>query len=431
MWSTEAHYNVADGSDWAPFMNAMYIDKNLTGFQSWALLSAYDSFLAFPDHGLFRAWWPTSGHYELIGRMWVTAHTTQFSSADGDWVYLANRTGAGYLSQGGSYVSLRNVKTGDWSLVVEKQAGDNQNTQPETATFQLDAALAGAAPQLAVWRSRIDSSVTDNDTSAYFVQEAPLVLGPGVTSFTLDIAVGDVITVTTLTTGRKGAHGSVPPATPFPTSYSDDFSACLVGQEANFFVSQNGMFQCATSNDGSGATVMRQVTATWPIQWRPDEQRPHTVGGSATWADTSASVAFRLNASSDIAMFAVRCFVDDTLGAAGPISSEMWMRGAWLRVDGAGSGGASSWGLYPSYANATNSYAKVTGGATNAPIAAGAWHTATLAVKGGVASASLDGAQLFSGVDARFAPPTGYVGFGTGDYGQFVEYKDLTVQAAN
>lgn len=50
MWSTEAHYNVPSGSDWAFLMNQLYIDKNVTGYQSWALVSAYDEYLAFPDH---------------------------------------------------------------------------------------------------------------------------------------------------------------------------------------------------------------------------------------------------------------------------------------------------------------------------------------------------------------------------------------------
>lgn len=429
MWSTEAHYNVPNGADWANLMNFLYIDKNITGYQSWALLSAYDYTLAFPDHGLFRAWWPTSGHYELIGRMWVTAHTTQFTSPDGNWHYLANRTGAGYLTSGGTYVTLRNGATGDWTLVIEKQATDpGRPPAPETATFQLDAALAGAASELRVWRSTVSAAAPDNDTSAYFLSEAPIPLGGGATSFTLTINVGDVITVTTLTTGAKGVFAAPPPpATPFPTSYNDSFETCVVGQEADYFTSQNGAFQCARSADGSGNVVMVQMAASWPIQWRPDEQRPHTVGGSALWADTAASVRIRLNASADAALVAVRCWVQGDLPNAGPISSEMWMSGAWLRLDGA----AGAWSVFPSYANATNNYARVASGTTpGGPLAPGTWHAVHLAVAGGALSATLDGAPLFSGLSAAFAPATGYVGFGTGDYGQAVEFDDLQVVAS-
>ena len=239
------------------------MDKNVTGWQSWALVSAYDEYLAFPDHGLFRTWWPTSGYYELIGRMWVTAHWSQFTEPySGDWVYLANRTGAGYLRQGGTYVTLRNQRTGDWTLIIEKQKSDPGAPSSESATFHLDATLAGAAPggQLQVWKSVVDYSRADNDTSQYFLKQAPITLGPGVTSFSLDIAVGDVYTITTqANAGNKGSFAPPPPPTPFPTTWDDDFSKCIVGQEADYFTSQDGAFQCIKSSDGSNNTVMRQM----------------------------------------------------------------------------------------------------------------------------------------------------------------------------
>lgn len=427
MWSTEAHYNIPNGQDWANLMNILYITKNVTGYQSWALLSAYDEYLAFPDHGLFRAWWPTSGHYELIGRMWVTAHTTQFTAADGNWVYLANRTGAGYLSAGGTYVTLFNKATGDWSLVIEKQTTDSaQQPQAETATFQLDGTLAGKTGQLQVWRSSVDPGRADNDTSTYFLQQQPIPLAPGATSFTLSIAVGDVITVTTLTTGAKGSTASPPPpATPFPTTWVDSFDACAVGQEADSFVSQDGSFLCQPSTDGTGNIVMKQVAATWPVQWRPDEQKPHTVGGSALWRAANVSVSFRLTTATETALLAVRCWVDNTLPNAGPISSEMWMRGAWLSVSG------QSWSLFPSYANATNGVDKVIGGTVNAPgVQPGTWHTLGLVIgANNQLTGSLDGTVLFTGVDGSFLPSTGYVGLGTLDYGQMVEFDKLAVYA--
>lgn len=169
------------------------------------------------------------------------------------------------------------------------------------------------------------------------------------------------------------------------------------------------------------------MQASFPIKWRPDEQKPHTVGGSALWKDTSASIAFRLPAATDSAMFALRCFVDDTLPNAGPISSEMWMRGAWLRLDGQGAG----WALYPSYQNASNTYNAQASGTLSTPVSGGAWHSIQLDIKGGSLSASVDGAVLFTGKDvSAWVPATGYVGMGTADYGQFVEFDDLKVQAS-
>ena len=37
-----------------------------------------------------RAWWPTSGHYEIIGRMWVTAHTSS-QGPSASWASLRVR----------------------------------------------------------------------------------------------------------------------------------------------------------------------------------------------------------------------------------------------------------------------------------------------------------------------------------------------------
>jgi hypothetical protein len=360
--------------------------------------------------------------------MWVTAHTAQAALADGNWHYLANRTGAGYLQAGGSYVTLRNAKTGDWSLIVEKQSSDPGRPAAETATFHLDATLAGAAAQLQVWKSTVSGAVPDNNTDAYFLQQAPITLGAGVTSFTLTLNVGDVYTITTLTTLHKGTTPAPPPpATPFPTTWADTFESCVVGQEADYFTSQDGSFLCTKSTDGSGNVVMAQHAATWPVQWRPDNGKPLTVGGSALWRDTNATIRFRLSADGESAMLAARCWVDNTLGAAGPISSEMWMRGAWIRVDG----GTGDWGLYRSYANASATYQPLKTGTAAAPPRAGEWHTLNLAVtQAGGASGSLDGSPLFAGVPAAEFPGTGYVGLGVADYGQFAEFDDLDVQAA-
>ena len=38
----------------------------------WNTLSAYHPKLFAPDQGIFRAWWPWNGHYELGGRTWVS-----------------------------------------------------------------------------------------------------------------------------------------------------------------------------------------------------------------------------------------------------------------------------------------------------------------------------------------------------------------------
>ena len=148
LWNNEAHFSKTDGSDWAVELNSAYLNGNITGLQFWALVSGYDAALPFSDEGVMRAWWPTSGHFEAIGRLWVTAHTTQFTQPR-SWHFLANGPGAGKLRGGGTYVTYLNPTSGDWTLVVEKMVGGGASA--EDATFTLSG-LAAAAP-LALWLS--------------------------------------------------------------------------------------------------------------------------------------------------------------------------------------------------------------------------------------------------------------------------------------
>lgn len=43
-------------------------------------------------------------------------------------------------------------------------------------------------------------------------------------SFTLDLDVDEVYTLTTRTTGLKGSYPDPPPSSPFPKAYKDDFN---------------------------------------------------------------------------------------------------------------------------------------------------------------------------------------------------------------
>lgn len=79
---------------------------------------------------------PWSGSFGTFGKdgswtagpmVWATAHTTQFSEP-GAWAYLAvaanasdaRASGAGMLAGGGSFVTLKNFATGDFSIGESK-----------------------------------------------------------------------------------------------------------------------------------------------------------------------------------------------------------------------------------------------------------------------------------------------------------------------
>ena len=61
----------------------------------------------------------------------------------------------------------------------------------------------------------------------------------------------------------------------------------------------------------------------------------------------------------------------------------------------------------------------------------GEWHAVRLAVAGGALSGWLDGAALFSGLAlGGRVPPAGFAGFGTLDWGQFVDFANFSVVGA-
>jgi len=101
------------------------------------------------------------------------------------------------------------------------------------------------------------------------------------------------------------------------------------------------------------------------------------------------------------------------------------MPGAWLALSGAG-----GFTVYNAIANVSSRVGVLAEGA--APrLAPGAWHAVRLAVARGALSGWLDGAPLFSGlaIGGR-VPPTGFVGFGTLDWGQYVSFANFSVTGA-
>ena len=186
---------------------------------------------------------------------------------------------------------------------------------------------------------------------------------------------------------------------------------------------QNGAWECVPdgANPPTRGTVLRQVVPAHPITWRPDETRPHTVLGSMQWRDVDASIDFRLAAVGDVALLAARCWIDGKASGAAPITAENAMAGVWLAVTQ-----QAQWALYRNVANVSVAGAAVASGPLPL-LVPGAWHTARLVVAGRTATAYLDGARLFDGVDVGWAAANGWVGVGTGDWGQHVDFDRVVV----
>ena len=223
------------------------------------------------------AYQPWGGHFGSLAMIWATAHTTQFAKA-GSFSYLLNGTGAGtgsgLLAHGGSYVTLENFASGDFSIVIEKMTRDHSpccrpglpafSTAPEQATFHLAGAPAKATT-LQVWRTHWSFGAPGDRTTEFELQTSITVAGG---AFSILIEQDSVYTITTLTTGNKGIFAEPPPHAVFPTTHVDDFESCAASAEAPYFSDQNGIFECQPkSADPAHGVVMRQMVPLQPVTW--------------------------------------------------------------------------------------------------------------------------------------------------------------------
>jgi len=260
LWASEedSTYNNAVGAGcWARVINQNYVRGNMTASINWNLIAAYQKGTNWWRAGLMTAFQPWSGHFGSLSMIWATAHTTQFS-APGTFAYLHNGTGAGtgsgLLAKGGSYVTLKNFATGDFSVVIEKMSRDHSpccrptldpfEVSAENATFSLAGGLA-AHTTLQLWRTHW-SFGRPGDTTSEFERMPPITVKDG--RFSLLLEPDSLYTVTTITTGNKGSFEAPPPPASFPPSFRDDFSDCAPSSEGKFWSDQNGIWWVVPPN---------------------------------------------------------------------------------------------------------------------------------------------------------------------------------------
>lgn len=371
---------------------------------------------------------PWSGGYEVLGTIWATAHTTQFTQPGWSHLKVSAQGGAGMLSEGGSYTTYEATDgSGDFTIVVEKFSNEgDRRTNKEDAQFCLGGSLAtGKASQrpLQVWMSTF--AIQPGEQSVWFEKQSTVTPDPTTMCFTLTIPVDSLWTITTLTTGGKGDHGPPPPDAPFPFPFADNYDACVPPAQGRYWSDISGSWECVPDASNATNVVMRQVTPAKPISWESDF-RPHSVLGSMNWSNVNFTTSLRLNDAADIAVVGVRCsLLNQTDYAA--LMSEIPFPGLWLGIN------ATGWTVWPSIATVGN-FSRgagiiASGTAANGPIQPGSWHTVSLVSTDDSLSASMDNAPLFSGVDVSRYPYTGWVGVGTGDYGHFVDFDNVMITA--
>jgi O-glycosyl hydrolase len=396
LWSSEDQPNGGGGPfvtrDWplggrilAHLYNRNYIEGALTSTEIWSPITSYYDILAAPNSGLMYANTPWSGHYNVQGTIWATAHTTQF--AQPGWQYLDSASGN--LPVKGTYVSLRSPDDKDWSVVLETiDAG-----QPQKVVFHLSGGLTAKAVH--VWEtnnSRTFEHVTDINVAG--------------NTFEYTFEPDSLYSLTT-TTGQGKGTAQPPAARAFPFPYSDDFEQVPVGHAPKYLSDQDGAFEVHPCVGRSGQ-CLEQVITEKPVPWSPLPD-PFTLAGDATWTDYTVFADVRFASDSPAAIMgridSSDVFQDDKV---------RWPSGYVFRVRPDG-----SWELNSArYKQPLATYAS-----GSVAFDRQQWHRMALGFQGTTVTVSFDG-KILATVEST-AHSSGMIGLGT--EWNHVQFDNLSV----
>lgn len=397
LWSSEDQPNGGSGPflsrEWsvggrilAHLYNRNYLEGTLTATEIWSPITSYYDILAAPNSGLMYANTPWSGHYDVQGAIWATAHTTQF--AQPGWQYLDSSSG--YLPEKGTYVALHSPDKKDWSLVLETIDAK----RPQKVVFRIAGGLI--AKDVHVWEtnnSRTFEHVTD--------------ITPEGDSFEYTFDPDSLYSLTT-TTGQGKGTARPSAETPFPLPYSDDFEGTPLGHTPKYLSDQDGAFEVHRCNGREG-NCLEQVITEKPIVWGP-LPNPFTLAGDESWRDYNIIADVRFLSESSAALIG-RIDSSDVFkdGYA------LWPSGYVLRINPGG-----AWVLLSAqYNKPTETLAS---GST--VIDRKRWHQLQLGFRGNRITASIDG-KLLSSVENATHP---HGMFGLGTEWDHVQFDNLQVQ---
>jgi len=324
------------------------------------------------------------------------------------------------LQAGGSYVTLVDPKTKDFSIVIEKFHADRSRcvrpglpeykTTAETATFVLGGLIQGTSQTLAVWKTHL---AYDGVSNTEFARMPDVTVTAANPRFTVQVNVDDIITVSTLTNGpAKGSHATPPARTPFPLPYNDDFESCALHSEGAYFYDQAGSFECLAAPGGRSGVAMRQQVPDLPICWGGDVL-PVSMVGTDGFTDASQQVDF---------FFEEAVHDNATAVLAARMIGQVHATGTFLSIalDG-------SYSVFCSISSMKQpSPSPLFTGKLPVTVSRNEWHTITLDVVGSKASASIDGKTLFSGSSVHSCNcPFGFAGIAVGawEHVWFDNYK--------
>jgi hypothetical protein len=346
------------GRSLARLYNENYLQGKFTATEIWSPITSYYDILAAPNSGLMYANTPWSGHYDVQGAIWATAHTTQF--AQPGWKYLEKSCGE--LPEKGDYVALRSPDGKDWSVVLQTMDA----TRPQSVNFTIRGGLATGAVH--VW---------ETNARRTFEHVADVPVRDGAFSYTFEV---ESLYSLTTTTGQARGTVAPPPAAPFPLPYTEKFEDTPLRRSPRFLADQDGAFEVRECTGRSGKCLEQLITER-PIPWSPLPD-PWTLAGDEGWTDYALDADIRI-AGEGSAMLIGRIDSADVFRDA----QARLPSGYTFRVHGDG-----IWELLSStYGQVTRTLAQ-----GQAAPAGGKWRHLRLAFAGPQITATLDGRALAS-----------------------------------
>lgn len=397
LWSSEDQPNAGSepivSRDWAiggrilaHLYNRNYLEGSFTATEIWSPITSYYDILAAPNSGLMYANAPWSGHYDVQGAVWATAHTTQF--AQPGWQYLDSSSG--YLPEKGTYVALRSPDGKNWSVVLETIDARN----PQKVQFRLTGGIP--ATKVHIWE-------TNNSRTLEHVADVK----PEGAGFEYTFDPDSLYSLTT-TTGQGKGTAQPPAAKPFPLPYADDFEKGWAGHTPKYLSDQDGAFELHPCQ-GRPGQCLEQVITEMPIPWAPLPD-PFTMAGDEAWTDyrVSADVHFVSNAPAVVMgrIDSADVFTED---------KARWPSGYVLRVHPDG-----TWELL----SAEYKKPAVTLASGSTPLDRNQWHRLVLGFRGTHITATIDGKPLSTVENAAHVHGM----FGLGTEWDRIQFDNLRVQ---
>jgi galactosylceramidase len=413
IWASEesSSYDDLNGAAcWGRVITSHYSLNQMTASIMWNLVGSYMHGTNWYASSLLTAVQPWSGYYEKeMPVVWATAHLTQFTQPG--WRYLSNNHGTGELDKGGFYVSL--VSGEDYTLNVVKISRDhasctrpplpNFNVENETITFTFQHHIP--TKPLHVWHSNFEK-----ESTVMFQNEGIMKINAD-GSFTLNVAVGDMWTVSTIATAQKGSFPSTSAeeatdSPSFPLPYNENFETYEDSHGAKYWADQIGAFEVHNSTlDQAPNHVLRQMVPELPIGWSDHGSNgPMTLIGSRELQDVTGSIRYAMPESAP--MNASACI--------GHRVDQMWNDGIVFCVGNNGKwtlavGGPPLGGVYSKNKIIQQGTVQGTLPAINQ------WHTLSFTTAGNQASGYLDDIAVFSKITIRDLD-TGFTAIGMSDW---------------